>query len=237
MTHIASVAYADPSKFSDNTNGVNPKNQAYEYAISVIDTCGNETALSASHITIHLATPQFALPNIFSLQWTDFQGFPFAKYEIWRDGNNTGNWTKIGNVNYGVAKTYTDNAAPTKSARYRIEVRSPASGCIIDATPADTIRPSISNISDDETAVSEISLDNFLSVYPNPNHGAFTVQMSGARYNVLDIKVYNMLGELIYEASVKNQKSEITIPGISGGVYHLQVITDKGIANKKIMIQ
>jgi hypothetical protein len=61
--------------------------------------------------------------------------------------------------------------------------------------------------------------------------------MSGTGFEVKAMNVYNMLGELLYQSSGKNMTSEISIPGITPGIYQLEVITDMGTANKKITIE
>lgn len=233
MTALGSVDYNASSMFIDAANGVSPKTTAHEYAISVIDTCGKESALSASHFTMHQAAPTYISPTSFALSWTDYTGFAVTDYEVWRDGNGTGSWTQIATVPFSAANTYTDNSAPTTSVRYRIRATAPAN---CTASGSTIFKYSLSNISNDYTSVSEISLSSKLKVYPNPNRGTFNVELSGTGYEVSDINLYNALGEMIYHTSEKNI-SEITIPAITPGVYHLEIITDKGTANKKVTIE
>ena len=123
---------------------------------------------------------------------------------------------------------FTDNGAP-KTSRYRIEVSYPAGGCQLSKT--------YSNVSDDETGVEEISLNNYLSVYPNPSNGMFTFELTGIKYKTASVKVVDMMGRAIYETTLKDQHSEISIPGIAPGIYQLQVRTELGVANKKITVE
>lgn len=240
MTHIASVPFSNLSIFADTTNGVNPKIQAYEYAISAIDTCGNESALSSTHITIHQLTPAFTPPSTFDLVWSDYQGFSFADYDIWRDGNNTNNWTKIGSVLFTLANQYTDLTAPTDSARYRI-VAVPAQPCVAttkNPNPmATSVKSSKSNSSEKTigpvTVIENPILESII-ISPNPNTGTFEVFCNNI--SVQSITVYSMIGEVIYSSVGSTKKISVTIPEISNGVYLLKIKSENGILNTKIVI-
>ncbi|MBI4931713.1 MAG: T9SS type A sorting domain-containing protein, partial [Bacteroidetes bacterium] len=63
---------------------------------------------------------------------------------------------------------------------------------------------------------------------------SFTVIASEAKQS--QIKIYNTLGELVYQTSVNEKKTEIKIPEIAKGIYQLQVVSENEIANKKIII-
>lgn len=233
LTYTASVAYAANPLWTDN--GANPNIKSYCYAISIVDTCGVESALSDTNSTIFLDVPEFATPNKFTLKWKDYTGFIPTEYEIWRKDDAISPWAKIATVPYSIANSYPDLTFPPNTSRYRIRAVNPSSGCPIDAST--TLFATISNISGDFTGVSEISLSHLLSIYPNPNNGSFTFRIEGIKYQTSNVKVYDMVGKVVYESNVKNQKSEISIPGIAPGIYQLQVITDKGIANKKVIVQ
>jgi hypothetical protein len=240
MTRIASRPYSAISMYVDTSSGINPKVQAYEYAISVIDTCGNESALSPHHITIHMVTPAFTPPTTFDLQWSDYQGFSFTDYEIWRDGNNNGNWVKIGTVLYTLSNQYTDLTAPSDSARYRI-MASPSQPCAVTLKNPDplaaTVKSSKSNSSEKIVApvsIAEVPGNSLISVSPNPSNGTFTV--SNGKYEIIELNIYNLLGENVFYKNVNAKKTDVAIPDIAKGVYHLQVVTPSGIVNRKIVI-
>jgi photosystem II stability/assembly factor-like uncharacterized protein len=230
MVRIAGFKYSDPSKYVDGPSGINPMVQGETYALSTVDTCHVESALSTPHTTMFLKAPLFTPPTMFYYQWYDYKGITYPDFEIWRKTSAVAPWTKLHTSPFGQPNQDTDLVATT-SSRYRIEIPYPA-GC------SSTLYRTYSNISFDETGVAEISLDKFLSVYPNPNHGTFTFELADIKYQTSTVKVVDMLGKVIYQATLKNnQKSEISIPGITPGIYQLQVITDQGIANKKITVQ
>lgn len=76
--------------------------------------------------------------------------------------------------------------------------------------------------------------NNDFSIYPNPNNGNFNVSTPGAEHG--KIKIYNMLGEMVYEKTAGGNKTEINLPG-SPGVYEVQVIYNNEVLTKKIIKQ
>jgi len=127
--HIGSVPYADVSEFVDSTNGINPNVTSYRYKISTIDTCGNESALSAFHETIHL-TVNLGIPPAFNLIWDNYEGFNFLFYRILRDSIGLGNFGVLDSVTPSNF-TYTDPNPPPGNMVYAIQVVHPT-GCTAD---------------------------------------------------------------------------------------------------------
>ena len=83
--------------------------------------------------------------------------------------------------------------------------------------------------------------DNQFKVYPNPSDGKFVVQLTNlqSRYIGIEglIKIYNVLGQVTYQSEIKHPKSEIDLSLNPSGIYLLQIVSDKGIWNKKIIIE
>ncbi|MBI3501321.1 MAG: CotH kinase family protein [Bacteroidetes bacterium] len=84
-------------------------------------------------------------------------------------------------------------------------------------------------------SANEISQDEKeIEIFPNPSlNGKFIVSGLGSG---VQLQVYNMYGEKIYETTTVNSKQEtINLSGASG-IYFLQVRTAEGIMNKKIIV-
>ncbi len=84
------------------------------------------------------------------------------------------------------------------------------------------------------TAVPELSGNsNNLSVYPNPAHGIFELVVTNDTFikEKPEIKIYNVLGEIIYQTEMVNEKSEIDLAEQPAGIYFIKV----GSLTKKII--
>jgi hypothetical protein len=68
-------AYIDPT--------ADPLVKSYKYRISVVDSCGNESEMSAPHKTLHLRA-NVAVNGGVNLAWTHYEGQPIKSYEIRR---------------------------------------------------------------------------------------------------------------------------------------------------------
>ena len=86
-----------------------------------------------------------------------------------------------------------------------------------------------------------------VSVYPNPSTGMFSIQLATANWQAASIEIYNVLGEKVFQ-SIINKSTPLSFGELSGvrsiinldlpnGVYFLNIKTDEGIVNKKIIIQ
>lgn len=66
------------------------------------------------------------------------------------------------------------------------------------------------------------SLEDQLSVYPNPTHDDITIELSNNHSNVT-IKLYTIMGELIFKKNINNQLLKIDMSGLSTGIYLLEL--------------
>ncbi|MBI3501326.1 MAG: T9SS type A sorting domain-containing protein [Bacteroidetes bacterium] len=86
------------------------------------------------------------------------------------------------------------------------------------------------------TGISNNTSQNFsVNVFPNPSpDGRFAVNSS--QFNIKRADVYNVMGETVYSAIQPFNHTTIDISNQPQGIYFLQVKTENGIANKKIII-
>lgn len=84
-------------------------------------------------------------------------------------------------------------------------------------------------------SISENEL-NFITVYPNPSSGAFTI--SSGEVSMNSVKVYNAMGQVVYEASdLQTSKQAIDLKNMAKGVYTLQVLTEAGAQHIPIVLE
>lgn len=76
-------------------------------------------------------------------------------------------------------------------------------------------------------SVPTISVHPSVSVYPNPTSGQFTIGLANTSGNSL-VRIYNVLGEQIYTATLKNENNEINLGAQSKGIYIYRIFTEAG---------
>ena len=80
--------------------------------------------------------------------------------------------------------------------------------------------------------------DELLHVYPNPATEAVTLSTNGI--GLLGYSLFSADGKLVAQSSEQvsaNADVQLSLIGISKGIYFLQVITDKGVLMRKIVVQ
>jgi len=80
------------------------------------------------------------------------------------------------------------------------------------------------------------SMNNAVSVYPNPNSGIFTVALNGVVSTEMSVLVYNTVGALIKTINVNTSSTTIDLSDVASGVYTVKVIAENQIATKKVTI-
>ena len=77
------------------------------------------------------------------------------------------------------------------------------------------------------TAVEEIQNEETVTIYRNPTNGM--VNIDG--YEIIEVKVYNVLGQLVKET----KENVIDLSAQEAGIYILKVITPSGVSTKQIV--
>lgn len=86
------------------------------------------------------------------------------------------------------------------------------------------------------TGINNIQNANLFQVYPNPSNGMFTIQSSVAGGQWL-VEVYNVLGEQVYNATLKQVQGDnsINLNGQPNGIYLYRVISETGLASGEVI--
>jgi alpha-tubulin suppressor-like RCC1 family protein len=92
----------------------------------------------------------------------------------------------------------------------------------------------VNNLCSNAIGISEYTEDNLMSIYPNPTTGIFQIK-SDLPTSDANIKVYNTHGQTIYESA--QFVEEIDLSNQPKGVYFLQIKSQEGIINKKLILQ
>jgi len=91
-----------------------------------------------------------------------------------------------------------------------------------------------------EVGVNE-NLANFdLSIFPNPNNGVFNLELNGKSDELVNIRIYNSLGKIVYESndiSINKTYTEKINLNVDQGVYYLRIEGKDILVNRKIVIK
>ncbi|MFI5148975.1 MAG: PKD-like domain-containing protein [Bacteroidia bacterium] len=234
-------AFTDTVRHKYFPNTGNPNAGTYRYKLQIRDSLGHYSPMSPFHNTIYI-NQTF---GTFTWNHYEIEGQPvplpsatLISYDLWRKDSTTGPWNIVNSV-AGSQLTQTDvgwNAALQHAASWRIETN-----WDIQCNPTRTlINTSHSNIRHPATAINlgitELELSNAVSVYPNPGMGEVTVQLSIAAQD-LTIRLYDMVGQVVYQAPVTSQKTMLDISGFARGVYTLEVANKNVKGFKKLIVQ
>ena len=248
---IGAVPYDSLSLFVDTVrtkyfpNTGNPNAGTYRYKVAIRDTCGNYSPLSLYHNTIYIINNSgtFFWPQLYSIENS---ANPVTNYVLMRDNISNGNWQQVQSV-AGTQQTVTDPQYSTyqNTASWRIQTQW-GIGCsativnpknpVIEVTNLNSSRSNVYKVNN-PTSVFNLSAEEAITIYPNPNSGVFTLDIK----NISDasIRIFNMLGEEIKQFTIQNSgnKTEVDLREQAKGVYYLQVTSSQRSLTKKIIIE
>ena len=82
---------------------------------------------------------------------------------------------------------------------------------------------------------------NNLDVYPNPSRDIFNVNFTSEDIQNLEVRIINVIGEVVYTENLNQFVGEYTkqvdLSTYTKGVYFLEITTDNGVINKKLILQ
>jgi hypothetical protein len=89
------------------------------------------------------------------------------------------------------------------------------------------------------TEVNEAGNNGVISFYPNPAKNQFTVYglqfiPQGGRTK---LKMFNVLGEMVYQSEITNPTSEINVAGLAKGVYVVELKSGERVFLTKFVKQ
>lgn len=208
-----------------------PGIRSWRYKIAAVDDCGNEAQWSDEHKTMHLTTNQ-GISGEINLIWDKYEGFAYSSYYINRYHPSTG-WVVLDTLPSNLF-SYTDFAPPGDSSLiYRISIETPQTCTAEKAQDYNSSRSNNDGINlpaqDDLGQVEEVLT---FSIYPNPTNGIVQIRYDA---DISGIALYDMSGKLIYNGTNFGSTAQIDMTAFERGVYNVQLITEKGVLNGKII--
>jgi trimeric autotransporter adhesin len=230
--HVADRPYALESFFEDND--ASPIDRSWRYYITAYDACGNESAPSDVHKTIHVVSTTSDGTN-YSVHWDDYEGLNYTSVDVFRF-DSTGGWSMIANVPYGT-NTTPDVPPVLTGLDYLIEFNL-ADPCT--STKAQDHNSSRSNKTASafnaggSTASVTGNEEGTIMIYPNPANDQFIISIdepeSFYRYEITSLN-----GELIAEGTILQATTTIAADEMASGVYLVRIISDDVITVKKLV--
>ena len=90
------------------------------------------------------------------------------------------------------------------------------------------------------TVISNMKI-NKLAIYPNPTSGMFNISFTSETIQDLRVRVLNVIGEVIVsdelEQFVGEYTKQINLNENAKGIYLLEIETNDGVVNKKLVLQ
>ena len=80
--------------------------------------------------------------------------------------------------------------------------------------------------------IDDYTLDNTVSLYPNPTNGKVYVESSD---NMENVEVYDAYGKLLGTETVNSNVANVDLTGYAKGTYFVRVTTEKGIVTKRVV--
>ncbi len=226
-----------------SANG-DPNASSWRYKIAYRDTCGGNNIMSPMspyHQTL------FMIRSDANFLWSQYQiegkvqPVPeLQNYLFERDNYSTGNYDTI-QILSASSTLYMDaqySAFPNATWRVKTKwgISCTVTGSSKNRENGTTVNTSHSNsYRMNSSGINESYFENIVNVYPNPSNGKFEVRSETSE--VKGLEVYNVYGEKLYAEQLFYPKSIILNLNLSDGIYFLRIISDKGIAVKKIVIQ
>lgn len=200
------------------------------YAISVIDSCGNESEISDIHETMHLTINE-GINGEVNLIWDGYEGIPVVTYEIWR-GSSPKQMFKIDEVS-AANFTYTDLNAPVGLLFYQIVVVNP-----FICNPTVGKNSETDNYGSTKSNTVDFALTDNVIVYPNPFKGQTRVVWSNPDLDPYELRVYDALGRVVlYEPSISATSYELHQNDLPSGVYSVQLRGGERLIEADIIIE
>jgi hypothetical protein len=97
------------------------------------------------------------------------------------------------------------------------------------------------NASSTATMISEEDYKRLLNVFPNPSRDVFNISFTSEKVQHLKVRILNVIGEELIaedlEQFIGEYTKQIDLTNNAKGIYFLEIETDNGVINKKLILQ
>jgi hypothetical protein len=215
---IGSTLQDELSVFVDSSSA--PDILPHRYKISVVNTCGSESELSAYHQTMHL-TANLSISKDVNLLWSGYMGIPFPAYVIYR-GTHPDSMTLLMQVPSTVT-SFTDDDPPSGMIYYQVGMSNP-SGCLPSRKTSPDYSLSLSNTEEvlNPSGTNDISEEDRLTIYPNPSGTDLYILLPANVSCPAKFEVLNIIGVPVLEGIIDQRSYRLYTGSLPEGMYILK---------------
>ena len=222
----------------DGINGSNPNGTLFSDGIFLYGMTmyggTNDDGVIFKNCVAHYTTSYDSIQDIFTLN-VDSNITALATSYHWDFGDGTSSTlatpshTYTANTVYNICmKIYLSSG---DSCIYCHIMGKDSSG-IITRDPGFTIN--VRNANSPADISQTFSNETNIEVFPNPTSGIF--QIANTNYQISNIEVYNLLGELVHQHRGAFSNLQINLANQPNGIYFLNIKTKQGTISKKLII-
>ncbi|MBI5219263.1 MAG: T9SS type A sorting domain-containing protein [Bacteroidia bacterium] len=238
------VPFHSLSLVTDYTS--NPQQNDYYYAISSVDSLGNESPRCPHHRTMLLAVNQGVPSTTINLSWNayiDSTGGIVPDYYIIYRGSTTDILDSIAAKPAVVGQEYYSwsDLNITSPYYYQVGIRMPYS-CTATGESKDMAGPfsqSLSNIEDNgiiDVVINQNKPASYFSIYPNPFAESATIRFYNPANHTYRLTITDISGKIIFEKTgITGSSYDIKRGTLQSGVYFVEINGEQVFRGKLII--
>ena len=196
------------------------------------------TAAVCDNVTNVTATPNSSTQTVFC--WTNPASHAFVRLQ-YRENVPGSSFSNIGGFGVMAPATCKTKNGLTPGTQYRVMYRTwcsatggPYRSPVWDG-PVLWTQPSVIRLEGGNTAITN------LEVYPNPSRDIFNIAFISNEKQDLEIRIINVIGEKVFVESkqqfIGEYTKQISLEEYPKAIYFLEIETDDGVINKKLILQ
>lgn len=224
---IGMVPFTEVSSFLDVN--ADPRVTSYQYKISTVDNCENESELSDAHKTLHLTSSQGVNGEV-NLIWDNYKGIPFSTVNILT--GPTLDSMQLLSQRPSNSFTYTDLTPQFDPVYYQIEIV--LDNACTARKSTDYLRVRSNPVNYGVSSVGNTFLSSKVEVFPNPTSNLFFVKIEFEK--ALQFSITDLSGKVLFTNSAKAKSTEKVQVDLPEGIYLFVGKTDEGSFAKKLIV-
>ena len=155
-------------------------------------------------------------------------------YYVTQNLTSTYNWSVTGGIlQSGIGTNSVDVLWNTAGQGSIYVIETDVNGCIGDTT-------SLVVTVFQSTSITE-NTSQQISIYPNPSENIFNITFTNEEQQEIELRIFNVVGECVFVESkqqfVGEYTKQIDLTKDAKGIYLIEIETENGVINKKLMLQ